>query len=136
MAQLKKKLLNRKCVFWFALQILSAIFLILRRIQADIIIHTHRYSCKASVILVEFWLDFLTDSRKILKCQILWKSYQCRLHDSMTMVGWTDRQTDTTNILVPFHNFANITKNLPNQHSLIPSRFNPMQHRLPMSNEW
>ena len=32
-----KKLLNTKCVFWFSLQLLSEIFLILRRYERDII---------------------------------------------------------------------------------------------------
>ena len=34
-----KKLLNIKCVFWFSLQRLSKTFLILRRIQRDIVIN-------------------------------------------------------------------------------------------------
>jgi len=33
---------------------LSAIFLILRRIQRAIIIYVHRFSCKVPVILVRF----------------------------------------------------------------------------------
>jgi len=37
----RKKLLNIKCLFWFSLQLLSEIFLILRRIQRD----AHRSSC-------------------------------------------------------------------------------------------
>jgi len=33
----RKKLLNTKCVFWFSLQLLSEIFLILRRSERDMI---------------------------------------------------------------------------------------------------
>jgi hypothetical protein len=47
-----KKSVNIKCVFWFSLQLLSEIFLILRKIQRDIVINVHRSSCKASLILV------------------------------------------------------------------------------------
>jgi hypothetical protein len=52
MAQFSKKLLNTKCVFWFSLQILSKTFLILRRIEWDMIkkkytgLHVkYRYYC-------------------------------------------------------------------------------------------
>ena len=38
-------------MFWFSVQILSEIFLILRRIQRDIIKYVHRSSCKAHFIL-------------------------------------------------------------------------------------
>jgi hypothetical protein len=64
-----KKLLNIKCAFWFSLQLLSETFLILRRIQRDIIINVHRSSRKVPVILVRFqwtWIS-LTDFRKNLE---------------------------------------------------------------------
>jgi hypothetical protein len=81
-----KNLLNIKCVFWFCLQILYEILLILRRIERDIIINVHRSSCKVSVIVVRFqWKFVSTDSRKILIYQILWKSIQwepsCSMHE-------------------------------------------------------
>ena len=41
----QKNLLYMKCVFWFSLQILSETFLILRRIQWDIITNVQRSSC-------------------------------------------------------------------------------------------
>ena len=41
----RKDLLYIKCVFWFSLQLLSETFLILRRIQRDIIISVQRFSC-------------------------------------------------------------------------------------------
>jgi hypothetical protein len=49
-----KKLLNIQCVFWFSLQLLSETFLIIRRIQRDIVINAHRSSCEVHVILVIF----------------------------------------------------------------------------------
>ena len=48
-----KMLLNIKCVFWFSLQLLSEVFIILRRIYRDITnVHTSFY--KVLVILVGF----------------------------------------------------------------------------------
>ena len=49
-----KKLLNIKCVFWFSLQLLSKTFLILSRIERDIVINVKTPSCKVPVILVGF----------------------------------------------------------------------------------
>jgi hypothetical protein len=48
-----KKLLNI-CVFWFSLQLLSEIFLSLRRNERDMIISVYWSSCKMSVILAKF----------------------------------------------------------------------------------
>jgi len=50
----KKMLLNIKRVFWFSLQLLSETFLILRRIQRDIIINVQRSSWEVLVIFVIF----------------------------------------------------------------------------------
>jgi len=71
----RKEFLNTKCVFWFCLQLLSETFLILRRIQWQMIKNLHRSSYKLCVILVETWI-FWTDFRKILKYQISRKSIQ------------------------------------------------------------
>jgi hypothetical protein len=50
-----KKLLNIECVFKFSLQILSKKFLLLRRIERDIITHVHVHtSCEVPVILDKF----------------------------------------------------------------------------------
>jgi hypothetical protein len=49
-----------KVLFWFTLELLSETFLILRRIQRDMIINVHRSSCKVPAILVRLKnLDFL-----------------------------------------------------------------------------
>jgi hypothetical protein len=47
-------LLNIKCVFCFSLQLLSETFLMLRRIQRDMIVNVYRSSCKVPVILGRF----------------------------------------------------------------------------------
>ena len=49
-----KQLLNTKCVFWFSLQHLFETFLILRRIQRDVVINVKTSSCKVPVILLLF----------------------------------------------------------------------------------
>jgi len=49
-----KVLLNIKCLFWFSSKLLSETFIILRRIQQDIIINVLRSSCNVSVNLVGF----------------------------------------------------------------------------------
>ena len=58
----EKKLLNTKCVFWFSLQLLSKKFLILRRIERDIVINVRRLHVKYPL----FFLDFM-DS-----CHLCW----------------------------------------------------------------
>ena len=45
-------LLNIKLVFWFSLQLLSETFLVLKIIQPDTIINTHRSLCKVTGIVV------------------------------------------------------------------------------------
>ena len=49
-----KTLLNIKCVLRFSLQFLSEKFLILRKIQRDIIMHVNWSSCEVHGILVRF----------------------------------------------------------------------------------
>ena len=73
----EKSLLNIKCVFWFSLQLLSQIFLILRNEQ-DIFINVHRLSCKLPIILANL-LIFSTDFQKTLKYQISCNSIQWAL---------------------------------------------------------
>ena len=69
-----KKLLNIKYVFWFSLQVLSKAFLILRRIQRDIIIKVKTSSCKVPVVL-EFSQQIF--EKKIIY-HVLSKPVQCQ----------------------------------------------------------
>ena len=49
-----KKSYSTQKVFRFSLQLLSEIFLILRKIKGDMNKNAYRYSCKVHVILVRF----------------------------------------------------------------------------------
>jgi len=63
----KKKLLSRKCMFWFSPQILPEVFLILRTIQRHIIVHVQRFSCKVPFFLSDFngtWIFSLDFEKK------------------------------------------------------------------------
>jgi hypothetical protein len=74
----QKTLLSIKYVFWSSVQLLLETFLILRRIEREIIINVHRSSCKVPLFLSNFketWI-LSTDFRKILKYKISWKSVQ------------------------------------------------------------
>ena len=74
----RKQLLNIKCVFWFSLQLLSEIFLILRRVQSFIIVNVRSSACIVPANLVRFnqtwilWTDFRTTPRY----HIEWKFVQ------------------------------------------------------------
>ena len=84
--------IDYKIVLWLYPQILSGTMLILIRIQRDII-NVKKSSCKVPVILVGFqypWI-FSTDFRKMLKCQISWKSLQWEPNCST----WTDGHDDS-----------------------------------------
>jgi hypothetical protein len=50
-ARFKKKLLNIKCVFLFSVQLFSETFLILIRVQQDIIINVYWFLCEVPGIL-------------------------------------------------------------------------------------
>jgi len=69
----KKRVLNTKCVFLCSLQLLSKTFLILRKIERDMIKKLYiGLHVKYPLLLSDFnrTLIFLTDFRKILKYKI------------------------------------------------------------------
>jgi hypothetical protein len=95
-------------VIWFSLWFLSKTFLILRRIQLEIVINENTPSCKVPVILVTFWwnLNFLNRFSK--KSQISSFS-KIRLVGAELFLA--DRRTDVVKLTFPFCNFANASKN-------------------------
>ena len=91
-------------MFWFSLKPLSEIFLVLTKIQRDILINVRTSSCNVPVILVIFnrpWI-FGTGFRIILSYQISWKHVQWELSCSMR----TDGQTAITKHLFAFRDFT------------------------------
>jgi len=74
----RTKLLNIQRVFWFSIQRLSEAFLILRRIQWDVITNVNSLPLSnrfSHPIFIYTW-KFSTDFLKLIKYQILWKSIQ------------------------------------------------------------
>jgi hypothetical protein len=102
-----KKLLNIQCVFWLPVQILSEIFLIIRRIQRYIITSVCRSLSQVSVIFCQIWIK-LKLPRKIFE-----KSSNIEFHENVCSgirvvpYGWTD----VMKLIVTFRDFAS-TPNL------------------------
>jgi hypothetical protein len=100
-----------KCVFWFFLQLLSRIFLIIRTVERDIIINVKTCSCRVAIIFVEFWWNLSSHNRfskkKKSKYQIVSKAVRCESTCFMRTNRRTDGKTDMKKLTVAFRNFAN-----------------------------
>ena len=83
----RKNVIEHKMCILFSLQMLSPVFLILRRSQRDIIIIVHRSSCKEPVIFVRFLRS------RVSKYTQIWSSMKIRPRVSR-IVPWEqkDRQ--------------------------------------------
>jgi len=100
-----KKIMNIRCVFWFRVQLLSEIFIILRRIQPDITTYLHRsmqstrYSCEIWMKLEYPLLSFKKSSNK-------------KLRENPSSRSWVIPfgRTDTTKLIVVFRNFVRVQK--------------------------
>ena len=91
-----------KCVFWFSLQILSETFLILRRIQRDIVIMYKWINVKYRLFLSKFnqTRNVSTDFRK---------NIHIKFHENPSCGRRVVQcgRTDMTKLIVVFRNFAN-----------------------------
>ena len=101
-----------KSFFELALQILSETFLILRRIQRDIVISVYWSSCKFPIIIVRFeWnLNFLDRFSKNIQILNFVKIRPVEA-ELFQEEGQTDRQTDMTEVIVIFDNFVYVPEN-------------------------
>ena len=106
----RKQFLNIKLCFVFSLQILSDTFLILRRIQRDMITNVFWSSCNVPVVLSD--IIKLEGSRQILK-KLLKYLIQRKsvLWTRVVPCGRTDGQTGMTKQTTDYRNFANAPKN-------------------------
>jgi len=87
--------LPQNVCFGFHLQSLSEIFLIIRRIQRDIMT-VHRSACKVT--------SFLSHFNETLISRQIFEKY------SPKFPVWKDGQTDMTNLIVSFRSFVNAPK--------------------------
>jgi hypothetical protein len=85
----RKKVLKTECVFWFSLQRLSKICLILKIIQGDIDIKVHSLHAKYPLLLSDFngHRNFSTDFRMIRIYHISRKSVYCKSSSFMREGG-------------------------------------------------
>ena len=107
----QKKLLNTGCVLWFALQLFVWTFLVLRRVQQDIIINVNtsfkQSTCHFCQILIKFQF-----SQQIFK-----KSSDIKYTENLSSGSQgvpcrhIDGQTDMIKLIVAFCNFVNVPKN-------------------------
>ena len=103
----KKRLSDIKCVFWFSLERLSEIFLILRRIQENVITNVHvslYYSCHVLI-----WLEFSRQIFEGKKAQI--SNFMRSVERKPSSSTWTDGETDMASQITIFRNSVNAPKN-------------------------
>jgi hypothetical protein len=97
MVQFLEKCVEHKSVSLFSLQLLPETFIIVRRIQRDIIINILTSSSKVPII-VRFLshLNFLDRFSRNTECKISWKTVLWELNCLM----WADRWTDMTKLIM------------------------------------
>jgi hypothetical protein len=95
--------------FDFLYNFLPETFLILRRIERDIIINVYGSSCKVPVILLIFWKDLNVFDRFSKNTQIQnFMKIRPVGAELFRADGSTDGQTDTTELIVAFRNSGNV----------------------------
>ena len=110
---LRKKLLNTKCVFWLALHLSSKTYLIFRRTERVKTINGNWSSCQVPVILVTLQWNFNFLQKFFEKYSNI-KFHENPASGSRNVPCWwteTDRQTDMTKPIVAFPTIENAPKN-------------------------
>ena len=104
-----KTFLNIKCVFWFSLQFLPKIFLILRRIQPYTLMNVHWSPSKVLVINFRFEIKFGFSRDNFEKYSNIKFNFKKSVHWKPRCSKRTDRQTDRhmTKLKVAFRKLAN-----------------------------
>jgi hypothetical protein len=107
------KLFPIKYVFCFSLQLLSEIFLIIKRTERDMIKLHIGLNANYPLFLWQFNETeiFTPHFRQILKHQVSWKSVQWEPSYSMRTDGRTVGQTEMTKLTVAFTKFSSRPKN-------------------------
>jgi hypothetical protein len=110
--EIRKKIINMKCVFGISLQLLTETFIILRMFERDMFENVYWYLFKIPANharLYETWI-FSTNLRKTLGYVILWNFFFWEPSCFSRMNRWTYRQLDMTKLIIAFRNFANVPK--------------------------
>ena len=98
-----EQVLSIKCVFWVSLLLVSETFIIVRRIERDIVKYTG-LNVKYLLFLLDFndtWI-FSTHFRTILKHQILWKFVHWEPSCPMRMDRLPDTHDEASSRFSPF----------------------------------
>jgi len=101
----KKKVNGQKCVFWFSLQVLTEIFLILRSIKRDIIKNIYWSSCKVNVCPCHILTNLEFSRQNSEKYSNI--KFTENPSSRIQVVPWADTHDEA----VPFRNFASPPKN-------------------------
>ena len=101
-----KKLSHTEYVFWFPIRLLSKIFLILGKIQSDIVINVENIPVKYPFFLSDFTetLIFSTDFRKTKSSNLI------KIRLVRAELFHADGRTDMTKLIAAFRNFSNAPK--------------------------
>lgn len=98
--------------YWFFLQILSKIFVVLKIIQRDILINAECLHVKYPLLfsdINETWIFSTGFREKSLNIKIYQKP---SIGSRVVSCGWRDGWTDVTKLIVAFCDFANAPKNI------------------------